>query len=170
MIRHILFDMDGVLIDSGASIIETNKYVLHQFGAEVTEEILKKVVGPPLTVVYRDYFHFRDEDIPCAIKLYRKKYDDENVSMVTVYDGITEMLKKLSSDYSLHVATARDENVAAGLLSKLGINQYFTDINGLKQSVRDKSEVIGSIMARFPKDSPSAFIILSFANFCTKIR
>lgn len=162
MIRHVLFDMDGVLIDSGESIIETNRYVLKQFGMEVPEELLRKVVGPPLTVVYRDYFHFRDEDIPCAIRLYRQKYDDENVSMVTVYDGVTDMLKKLSSDYNLHVATAREERVAVGLLSKLGIKKYFSDINGLDQSegVRDKSDIIRNIIAKFPGYPPSDFVMI----------
>ena len=148
---YILFDMDGVLIDSKESIIETNRAVLQHYGVSVDENTLRKVVGPPLHLVYSEYFGFEQERIPDAIKRYRELYDTRYIKTVRVFDGVAGILRELTqAGYALYVATSRDTAVSVNLLKKLNMDSYFTEIVGLSEGRNTKEYVIGYILNRLP--------------------
>src|SRR4051794_34253904 len=44
-IRAVIFDMDGVLVDSEPLLFEAERILLAEFGAELTEEIKKPFIG-----------------------------------------------------------------------------------------------------------------------------
>ena len=47
--KHIFFDLDGTLIDSGPGIIHAVEYALNKYGIiENNYSVLKSFVGPPL--------------------------------------------------------------------------------------------------------------------------
>ena len=49
MIRNIIFDLDGTLLDTSKGIIESIKHTIHVMDlSALTEDELKSFIGPPL--------------------------------------------------------------------------------------------------------------------------
>ena len=149
--RYILFDMDGVLINSSRSIIETTEYTLSCYGKVLSEEDRKKIIGPPLHVIYRDIFGFDPETAREAVAVYKRRYDECALSLIEKFSGVDEMLKVLCAhDKKLMVATARFADVTEKILETLDLRQYFCFVgcvnaapgSELPGAVTNKKEVI----------------------------
>lgn len=149
--RYILFDMDGVLINSARSILETTEYTLSQFGRTLREEDRGKIIGPPLQVIYEQIFGFEPEVADEAIRIYKKYYDEHALGLIEAFPGVEEMLQTLlGHDKKLLVATARYVEVSEKILESLNLRQYFCFVGGVNApvgrnipgGVTTKSEVI----------------------------
>lgn len=125
-LKYILFDMDGVLIDSRQSITESTLYTLEQFGMVPTEEQLGRIIGPPLFRIYTDIFGLDVQSAAEAVSIYKKYYDEHAIPLVTLFPGVEEMLSELyAHDKKLMIATARFREITEKILEKLDILKYF---------------------------------------------
>ena len=149
--RYILFDMDGVLISSQKSILETTEYTLSQFGRSLSEEEKGKIIGPPLHVIYEEIFGFDKETAVEAIRIYKKYYDDHALPLIEAFPGVEEMLQTLNGhEKKLMVATARYYDITEKILESLGLRQYFCFVGSLRGmpgdnlpgAISSKAEVI----------------------------
>lgn len=102
--RHIIFDLDGTLLDTEEAVLKTWQHTLQDYGYEFSLEELKTVLGiTPESALkklkiteYKDFWprwlenHF------------------QYVKEITFFDGITEMLQSLKRHgYSLGIVTSR---------------------------------------------------------------
>ena len=63
MIKAILFDMDGTLIDSSEGIINCVLYALERFGLkEDNPDRIRTFIGPPLVSSFQRQYGFSEED------------------------------------------------------------------------------------------------------------
>lgn len=151
-LKYILFDMDGVIIDSRRSITESTLYTLGQYGMVPTEEQLKRIIGPPLYSIYTEIFGFDSDTASEAVRIYKKYYDEHALPLVTLFDGVGEMLSELNAHgKKLMLATARFAEVTETILSRLDVLKYFCfvgSVNAAPGSTEpgartSKAEVIG---------------------------
>ena len=71
----ILFDLDGTLIDSGEGVFNSVEYALKKFGIEVKDKTkLRCFIGPPLTVSFKTFYGFDDENADRGVVYYREYY------------------------------------------------------------------------------------------------
>lgn len=153
--KHLLFDLDGTLSDSGAGIIHCGQETLAHFGMEVPDhDALRPMVGPPLRDSLRR-FGITEENMEEAVEVYRRTYVDHGQYENFPYPGIEELLTRLQADgHKLYVATSKPEIMAEHILKHFALDQYFDVICGssLDGERITKSEVIGHLLKQLPTD------------------
>lgn len=146
MKKYILFDLDGTLTESAPGIINSLKYALEKLGiADYDEEILKKFIGPPLAVSFKEFFGFDETGCLRAIDCYREYFSVKGLFENNVYDGVHETLSSLkNSGLKLAVATSKPEVFTKRIIDKFRLTEYFDVICGipLDNEKMAKSEVI----------------------------
>lgn len=140
--KNILFDLDGTLIDSYEGIARGIDKVVEEFGVELSKDVYKYFIGPPLTESFSKYLP--DLDIKEVLKVFRSYYLTVGVYEYCLYDGIKEMLSALKSQgYELYVATSKREDTAIAILEHSDILGYFERVFGAGFETRkEKFEVL----------------------------
>lgn len=70
--RTVLFDLDGTLTDSSASILNCVRYALEKMNWEIPDEtVLKKFLGPPLDYSYEKFCGMNAEQVRETVTLHR---------------------------------------------------------------------------------------------------
>jgi len=149
--KHIIFDLDGTLTDSGEGILNCVEMTLRHFNLPVpNRQALRVFIGPPLRDIFLD-FGVLPEQAEEAITVYRSRYNTVGKFENFPYPGIPEMLAKLKSEgYKLTVATSKPEETAIEIMDKFHLTQYFDEICGATPdgSRDEKSKVIACLLER----------------------
>ena len=86
MIKAILFDLDGTIINSEEGITKCVQYALKSFG--IDEPDLKKLlcfIGPPLEPVFREKYGFDKDKAWQAVLKYRERFDKTGIFECELY-------------------------------------------------------------------------------------
>lgn len=146
MYSTLLFDLDGTLTDSAPGIMNSVSYALRKFGIKQDPgEDLKHFVGPPLITEFMKTYGVSDEDAKRLVAFYREYFSTKGIFENNVYEGIPELLCKLSGEgRQLIVATSKPEEFAVKILHHFGIAKYFSCIAGatMNESRTSKEDVI----------------------------
>jgi len=131
--KSVLFDLDGTLADTSLGITNCHRYTLQQMGKSLpSDKVLYEVIGAPLMETYRTRFGFDSVNAKIAVDIYRKHYEEIGIYQASLYDGMEDILGRLSQrGYIMGVATLKKEEFAVQILKQLGIAQYFDTIKGM---------------------------------------
>lgn len=131
MKKTILFDLDGTLTDSGEGIMNCAKLALKTYGIPIPDEqAMRLFVGPPLEVSFARH-GMKEEDIPEAIEVFRRRYTSLGKYENFPYPGIHQLLAKLRDQgYTLCVATSKPEVMALDIMDHFELAPYFEKIVG----------------------------------------
>lgn len=144
--KYIFLDLDGTVTESAEGIINSVAYALEKLGKPVEDKsTLRCFIGPPLTVSFHEFFGFDDETAALGVKYYREYYPEKGIFENRLYDGIAEMLEKLSkTDKKIILATSKPEPFAVRILEHYGVAQYFDLIAGssFDGTRNDKTDVM----------------------------
>lgn len=159
--KHILFDLDGTLTDSGEGIMHCAELTLAHYGLPIPPRAeMRSMVGPPLRDSFRKY-GIAENDLDDAVVFYRKHYLAVGQFENFPYPGIRELLERLKNDgYKLYVATSKPEAMAKDILRYFDLAQYFTLICGAaSDGLRNTKEaVIEYLLAQL--DEPDDLIMV----------
>ena len=160
----VFFDLDGTLVDSGEGVRNSVEYALKKFGIEVeNKDSLSCFIGPPLTVSFKTFYGFDDENADRGVAYYREYYKDKGIFEGYVYDGIEETLKRLkNAGKRVMVATSKPEEYAKRVLEKFGIAKYFDFIAGATMDEKTRANKIEIMQYAFDScgASPSDTIMV----------
>ncbi len=149
MKKTILFDLDGTLTDSGEGIMNCARLAMNTYGIPIPDEkSMRTIVGPPLEVSFAR-FGMKEEDIPDAIEVFRKRYTSVGKYENFPYPGIHDVLKTLKDQgHTLCVATSKPEVMALDILGHFDLAPYFDHICGatLDRSRITKEDVIAFLL------------------------
>ena len=149
--KHILFDLDGTLTDSGEGILHCAELTLQHYGLPVPPRSeMRSMVGPPLKDSFRRY-GIPESELDNAVAFYRKHYLAVGQFENAPYPGIRELLKKLQKNgHKLYVATSKPEAMAKNILKHFELDGYFTLICGAAtDGIRStKEEVIAYLLTQ----------------------
>lgn len=153
-LKYILFDMDGVILDSRESILDAMRFTLKEYGRELSPDDEKKIIGPPLHRIYTEIFGFDPDTAIQAMNVYRKRYDDFSYRLAHAFEGVEEMLQELEAHgKKLMLATARMATTAEFMLETVGVRDHFCFIGGLDPqglngsgSLTSKEDVIRHVL------------------------
>lgn len=149
---YLLFDMDGMLVDTREGILKCAAHALSAFGIEVEDlSSLTKFVGPPLSYSFTEFYGLSPEDAKKAVAIYRERYSAKGQYECYVFDGVPEMLQALlKKGYRLCIATSKLESYAKAMLDRLGIGCYFEQVIGATpdEAISTKDEVIEASLVR----------------------
>ena len=134
-VNLIIFDFDGVIIDSGRDIASAAQYVLKLFDRPVlSQEEIISYVGHGVQYLIRNCFKGCDDDfIEQVIPIYRKHYFENAVVETRLYKHVEETLeyiKKTGEDNKIALVTNKPEDLSYKILDLLEVKQYFDVVVG----------------------------------------
>jgi phosphoglycolate phosphatase len=139
MNTYIFFDLDGTIIQSEFGIIEAAEYALGKMGIEVKDKAsMKRMIGPPLYVSFRDLWGMDDEKAQEAVRLYREYYGSIGMYKSPMYKGVEQVLKELRDKGAvLAVVTGKPTDLSESILEHLHIRDMFEAVVGPSRSSKD---------------------------------
>lgn len=152
MYPHILFDLDGTLIDSADAILEGFRRVLAADGLAPRVPIDRSLIGPALRPTLARLSGCEDSArIEGLAKRFTTWYDDEGYRSSTVYPGIPELLARLHADGAqLHIVTNKRLRPTLLILDWLGWRPWFgrVDTQDLRAEapLTAKADVLGRLL------------------------
>lgn len=163
MYNYILFDMDGTIIDSSEGLFESFQYTLNHYGIELKHEDLGRLIGPPLTVSFPEFYGFDKEKTAEAVRIYRKHYEKDGIWKVKMYKDIDNLAKALKDQgKKVAVATSKPEKFASQLIEHLGLAPYFDVVSGAPIDEKDctKADVIRNALKALGCEDLSKAVIV----------
>jgi len=126
-LRGLLFDLDGVLVDSLPSIAGCMNHALKALGRPpLALERIRPLVGPPLEDSAPQLLGSSEPALVEAFaELYRERYAATCVQETRPTPGLHAVLATLSARWPLAVATNKPEVFARQILEGLGVAGYF---------------------------------------------
>jgi len=124
MIRTVLFDLDGTLIDSTDAIVASffHMFDSHHAARPPRERIIESI-GKPL---HEQLPELTDLDIESCVTAYRDHYDATACASTTLLPGAATILPWLhDKGIQIGFATSKKREASEMLLEHLGVLDYF---------------------------------------------
>ena len=139
----VLFDFDGTVADTGEGVFLCVRYAIDAHGLEQpSDEDIRKFIGPPMIVSYHTlYPQLNDDEVQSLMQSYREKYAEVGLYKYKLYDGITELLKKLNENgIKTAVASSKPQEALENIIKVSGIDKYFDCIVGADRNYTDSDK------------------------------
>jgi phosphoglycolate phosphatase len=156
---HILFDLDGTLIDSAPAILASFRDAFAQTGIAPVRAIDASVIGPPLTETLQLLSGSADPALVARLaEAFKASYDSEGYKATAAYAGVGALLAELAgAGLSLSIATNKRIHPTRLILAHLGWSDFFNHVYALDlftPRLPDKAAMIGRLLAdqNIPKD------------------
>lgn len=162
MIKAVLFDLDGTLLDTSEGIKHSVRYTLSEMGyGALPEETILKFVGPPIQNSLMMYCGFSPEDAQKGANVFRDYYKTNALFEASLYGGIIELLVELKAkDVKIGVATYKREDYAIDLLRHFGIDKYCDVIHGAdNENVLSKADIVEMCIKKIGGDREEVVLI-----------
>ncbi|RKQ93121.1 phosphoglycolate phosphatase [Solirubrobacter pauli] len=137
----VLFDLDGVLIDSRAPFLTSLNHGFDTLGlARRDPEELLPYIGPPFKVAFPGLLGVGPDDplVDALIDAYRERYATAMLEETTLAPGIAEAVAGL--DGPLAVATSKPHRFADPILERLGLRDRFAFVFGPELDARAETK------------------------------
>ncbi len=129
MIKNIIFDLDGTLIDSSDGVVEAVNYSLEKMGQPIQPpEKIKAFIGYPLSQMYPV---FTDAPVKELYHHFQVKASETVVSSTTILDEVPQVLDRLlQGGYKLAIATTKIKKHVDGIVDMFQWQDMFSAIVG----------------------------------------
>jgi phosphoglycolate phosphatase len=149
---HILFDLDGTLIDSAPAILASFREAFAQTGMAPARPIDDSVIGPPLVETLQ---LLSGSDDPALIarlaEAFKASYDSAGYKATAAYAGVGQLLAELAgAGLTLSIATNKRIHPTRLILDHLGWSGHFAHVYALDlftPRLPDKAAMIARLLA-----------------------
>ncbi len=131
MIKAVIFDMDGLMIDSERVTFECYQKRLKDMNLTMDEEFYKTLLGKPIKGIYQRFYDVYGNDFPIETviqdvhQLMAERFETEGVP---VKKGLVELLHYLKdNNYKTIVATSSNRDRVDKILAQAKITEFFDD-------------------------------------------
>lgn len=131
MIKAVIFDMDGLMIDSERVSYECYKKYMNNLGMDMTVEFYKTLLGQTVAICKEKFLKEYGEEFPYeeSVNAMHKMLEEKFVTEgVPIKKGLIELLKYLKeNNFKTMVATSSARNRVDIILNQAGVMKYFDD-------------------------------------------
>lgn len=141
----LLFDLDGVIVDSRAPVARSLNFALAAHGREERPvEELHPWIGAPIHDILRGLLGegASEDEVDAGVAAFRERYTVASLEDTTVQPGMDEALAELSRRARLVVATSKPQPHAIRLLEHLGLAGCFSAIVGPALEARSEPKTV----------------------------
>ena len=131
MIKAIIFDMDGLMIDSERVTFECYQERLKDMNLTMDEKFYKTLLGKPIKGIHQRFYDVYGNDFPIenviqdVHQLMAERFETEGVP---VKKGLVELLHYLKdNNYKTIVATSSNRDRVDKILAQAKITEFFDD-------------------------------------------
>ncbi len=152
MIKNIIFDFDGVILDSVPVKTEAFRKLFEKFEGDKVEKLIQHhLVNGGKSRYYKINYFFEEllkEDISeNEIKKYANEYsqltkEELSKDKYLIIETLI-FIKQNYKKYNMHIASGADEEDLRYICNALELNQYFVSVNG---SPKVKNIIVKNIL------------------------
>lgn len=144
MIKNVIFDLDGTLLDTREGVIESAKYAAKVMGyPELPYETMLSFVGPPIQSSFIKHYGCDLETAQKSAEIFRDYYRNKALLLAEPYDGIYDLCEYLKeNEVKMSVATYKREDYALTLLRHFNFHKYCNPMHGADNNNLLKKEDI----------------------------
>lgn len=161
-ITTLIFDFDGVIVDSGADIAGSINYTLRHFGYPTlpAKEIVSYVGRGAENLIRRSFKNATDELILTALPFYKEYYLEHCVVETKLYENLKETLEYFANKKKA-VVTNKPEALTVKILKELGVFQHFDLIIGPEsvKELKPNQEGLLKVLDAFQENPANAIMI-----------
>ena len=159
MVKLIIFDYDGVIVDSFPNVHAVYQIICNKLGESCSENLedFKKVYGHSSSGYYSQ-LGFSEEERIKGNKIFKEEILKKDPK---AFGGIIKVLKKLHKDYKLAVISSSYKEEVEQKLEKLGLLKLFDFILAKESHVGrfEKTEPIKKIINNLAIKSNEVLLI-----------
>jgi HAD superfamily hydrolase (TIGR01549 family) len=165
MYKNILFDFDGVILDSMPIRDKGFELVLHQYPAEQISQLIKfhrKNGGLSRYVKFRFFYEkvlkekVTDEKIEELANAFSEIMRRELVNPDNLIKDSLNFIKNHYRHYNMHIVSGSEHKELNFLCEQLSIASYFISING---SPTPKTEIVSDLLKKFRYNAEETMLI-----------
>lgn len=148
MNKLIIFDYDGVIVDSFSKVHETYMETCEILGKECPKEIseFKEIYGESSKECYTK-LGFNEKEILKGREFYKEIIQKRSPS---AFEGIQKTLEELEKSYILVIISSTSKEAVEKNIEKLGLKKYFTEILGrTKENYFQKYKAMKSAITKY---------------------
>ena len=163
MLKLLIFDLDGTLVDTSLDIADAVNYAVEPLGkSRYSVEEIKAMVGSGITKLFRSLIP-PESSIPeeSIIKRFLDYYSAHLLDNTKAYPYVKETLSRLGDHYKKAVISNKREGFSREILEGIGILQFFDIVLG-SDSVREQKPSpvpVLEVMKRFGAAKDEAVMI-----------
>ena len=150
MIKHVLFDLDGTVIDSKECIFLVYRKLFEKHGLTLPDgESMRRFIGPPVETTLANYVPV--EEAKALAEDFREIYKTVDlVATNTLYPGIADAVRKIKAQgRQAYIATSKSERFAVGILQGLGAYDLFDGVYGSRYDLGENNRLQKEDVLRF---------------------
>ncbi|GAY09937.1 HAD hydrolase-like protein [Pseudonocardia sp. N23] len=155
----VLFDLDGTVVDSAASILGCLAEAFAEIGVTPPPAALDRtILGPPLAKALPPLVG--TEVTAEVLQVYRRLYADHGPAAVRVFPGVEDVVRRLDGlGVVVAIATSKSQVNADLIIEHLGLDDVFATVCGdTPDSARPtKAHVIAEVLRRI--GNPAAVMV-----------
>lgn len=139
MIKAVLFDFDGTVINTNELIIESYQYAFNKvMGKEITMEEILGLFGRPLLLsLTEDYGKYGEE----LYKTFREFNESRHDDIAKPFIGVPECILAIkNAGYKIGIVTSKRREMLLTGLKLIGLENVFDVLVGNEDSVNHKPD------------------------------
>jgi phosphoglycolate phosphatase len=132
-INTIIFDLDGTLVDSADSILNSLQVAFDEKGISPVKPLSSDLIGPPLHDIVSELLPVSDVDLTSKIMTsFKQHYDETGYLHTKVYHRIFEAIESLKANkFNLLIATNKRSIPTKKIINLMDWNDLFSGIYSL---------------------------------------
>ncbi len=125
--RVVMFDFDGTVADTKASIVSTATRALTEFGLSEDElGDVSRLIGPPFPEAFQQVYGLSAADAQLVTECYRSIYATLGVEAWPLFEGMRELVRELRAAHkTVCVATSKRQHILDKALTDEGMYDAF---------------------------------------------
>jgi len=126
MKKLIIFDFDGVIVQSEEPRLNIFKKIVNNNGVSISNNVLFKLVGKPGKNFVDEYLNNIGQEVRNKIlEDYKKEYIDQIDRYVKPVDVTLSFIKNYKGNLKMAIATMNNKKMVEGILKRFGIKNLF---------------------------------------------
>lgn len=128
MVKAVLFDLDGTLIDSDEAVVWCVNELLKKHGLPMADkDVIIPLIGIGLVPLLKHFMMEPEQYVPEYRRLYREGFP----SRTKVYPGAADLLSSLKEKgLKTAIVTNRNKALAMDILEEFGLDSHIDEVIG----------------------------------------